>query len=1401
MAASLAFRHFDGESEEWELYKEQLEQYFVSNGVKEEVKKALLINQLSAKTYKLLRDLCTPDQPKDKSYADLCNLLSTHFTPPVIIHKDRRVFARAKRGENGSETVNEWIVRLKNLAASCKFGVHLQHNLVNKFIDGLDGKAYDRICEENENLTLERAQEIALKYEIESASQISHQYYVKGKSDVYSNWKKKADSSQPPQRKRESMKCFACNESGHFWRVCRFREYVCKKCNKKGHIRAACGIQRANYVAEGLDGEKAGLGEESQSVVQENYLSESKAIEIYSIDGVKEIERPIKLEVFIGGEKYAMELDTGAAISVVSWDFFVKYLSHCELRKTMVKLVGYDGRALLVKGAISPSVKFENKEKSVVFVVVEKGGPPLVGRNFVRAFGIQFSVIKNIQQCNDMDLSKLIEKYSELFSNKLGCYKYREVKIEVDEKATPIFKNPRPVPFKFRDLMAQELDNMENLGIISKCNTSLWGTPLVPVLKSDGSLRLCGDYKVTVNREVKDVKHPLPTVDEILTKLNGAQYFSKLDLSKCYNQFMLDVSSRDLCAISTIQGVYRMNRLPFGIRPASGIVQKELEKLLSGIEGVQNFLDDIVVTGSTKREHLTRLGLVFQALLCAGLKLNKEKCEFFKSGITFLGYTIDKNGVRKTDDRIRAIRDAREPQNVTEVRAFAGLVNYYARFVRDVASIMAPMYVLLRKGETFVWTNECSVAFKRIKDEICKDVSLAHFDPSLEIILICDASNEGVSAVLSQKSKTGIERPVAYASRILHSSEKNYSVIDKEALAIMYGVNKFFLYLVGNRFLIRTDHKPLLRLLHPQKGVPTIAASRMQRWAHFLSGFNYGIEHVKSEQNIADFASRFPTESWKLWKEEDSYLNFINQETVDPLTVQTLITESKNDCEIHIVTKVLRGEASLSELKDSPYKTVFDELSLENGVVMRGHRVVVPKALRSLVLAQIHQSHLGIVKCKSVARSSVWWPGIDVQLEDYVRNCSVCLFNTQSPPKAKLIPWSSPRKVWSRVHVDFAGPVKGMSFLLIVDALSKWVEVFPTKNCTSAFVLEKLTECIARFGLFDELVSDNGTQFLASDIQKFLKANGITHKLTSPGHPSTNGAAENMVKTFKNSLIKCLQEGKKCVSSIVTNFLIGYRKANHCTTEVSPAQMMLGRDIRTTLDLLKPSILTEDNQVAVSVKERIAQKQQSQMRNYRGTRVETFEIGERVISRDYSNPNKVSWTPAIVTSISGPRNYYVRLEHSGRIIKRHLDQLKKDTRLLGSGELVVSPKEPKPGSSSIATASMPVKRSFNSGLVVDNVSASPSGSVVNNEESVVDTVPEIDRTKEVPLNTNGSVEREVEELSSAENEGYFTPNEEDSSEQEEGFSSEDDAEAGLVVSGFARGFWRLRDKQGRIFKG
>lgn len=284
-----------------------------------------------------------------------------------------------------------------------------------------------------------------------------------------------------------------------------------------------------------------------------------------------------------------------------------------------------------------------------------------------------------------------------------------------------------------------------------------------------------------------------------------------------------------------------------------------MEQTLQGIPGVTVFLDDILVTGQNDSEHLSRLKLVCKRLQESGFTVSKNKCRLFCESLEYLGFVISKHGLETSENKVKAILKAPEPKDVTQLKAFLGLVSYYARFIPRISTILTPMYMLLRKDTEFVWNLACKKAFDEVKQKLVSAQVLAHYDPNLKLTLACDASAYGIAAVLSQIQADGTERPTAFTSRVLNDAEKQYSQIDKEALSIVYGVKKCKQYLYGNHFLLKTDHKPLVAIFGPKQGLPAFAASRLQRYALFLSGNRYDISYVKSQCNgNADGLSRLP---------------------------------------------------------------------------------------------------------------------------------------------------------------------------------------------------------------------------------------------------------------------------------------------------------------------------------------------------------------------------------------------------------------------------------------------------------------------------------------------------------------------------------------------------------------
>ncbi|KAK9513169.1 hypothetical protein VZT92_026728 [Zoarces viviparus] len=376
----------------------------------------------------------------------------------------------------------------------------------------------------------------------------------------------------------------------------------------------------------------------------------------------------------------------------------------------------------------------------------------------------------------------------------------------------------RPLPFAMKDRVEQELRKLEEANIISPVKHSEWAAPIVPVVKKDKSLRLCGDYKVSANQAVETETYPLPHLEELLATLSGGKIFSKIDLATAYQQVLLNDNSEKYTTINTHRGLFVYNRLPFGISSAPSIFQRIMENLMKGLPVVV-FLDDLLIMGRTEKEHLHNLQKVLQRLQENGLRVKRSKCEFGKTRVEYLGHVLDEQGIHPSKDKVRAIQEAPAPTNVKELQAFLGLFNYYGRFVPQQSTVLAPLYRLLRGQVIWKWTEVEQVAFVKCKELLTSDWVLAHYDPSLPLTLACDASAYGIGAVIQHTMPDGVERPIAFASRTLSPAEKKYSQIEKEALGLIYGVKKFHQYLWGRHFNLVTDHKPLLILFGEHKSL------------------------------------------------------------------------------------------------------------------------------------------------------------------------------------------------------------------------------------------------------------------------------------------------------------------------------------------------------------------------------------------------------------------------------------------------------------------------------------------------------------------------------------------------------------------------------------------------------
>ena len=605
-----------------------------------------------------------------------------------------------------------------------------------------------------------------------------------------------------------------------------------------------------------------------------------------------------------------------------------------------------------------------------------------------------------------------------MFRPGTGTMTQLKAHLSLREQAEPRFCKPRSVPFAIRDRVGKELDRLEEEGILCRVNHSEWAAPIVPVLKKDGSIRICGDFEVTINPALRIDQYPLPKPSDLMACLTGGKQFTKLDLTSAYQQMLLDEASSKLVAINTHQVLYQFTWLPFWVASAPAVFQRAMNTILQGVPGVICYVDDILVTGTTDSEHFHNLEEVLQRLQRHGVRLRKEKCQFLQESVEYLGHRIDETGVHTSPQKVKAVVNAPSLRSLQELRSFLGLLNYYACFLPNLASTLHPLHVLLHADEPRHWSDSCERAFQAAKQKLVEAPILAHYNPDYPIVLAGDSSTYGVGSVISHRLPHGSECPVAYASCTLTKSERNYAQVEKEALSLVFGVRKFHQYWYGRQFTILTDHKPLKTILGPKNNIPPLAAARMQRWALLLSAYVYDIQfRLTGSHGNADGLSRLPlaTET-PVVNSTDPTASIVMLLNSLPVQVSEIRAATRTD---EVLSKVLhclqQGWPEDTQGPLTPFWRRKEELAIESDCILWGVRVVMPAKLHKKVLEELHHGHPGVVRMKALARSHVWWPELDKEIEEGAKACSACQPNKHAPAKAPLHPWNWPPSPWQRM--------------------------------------------------------------------------------------------------------------------------------------------------------------------------------------------------------------------------------------------------------------------------------------------------------------------------------------------------------------------------------------------------
>lgn len=1205
-----------------------------------------------------LKILISPKGPEELTYDEIKTTLVNHFDKKKNQYAESIKYRQIVQ-EKG-ETLSNFTLRLRQAATHCNYGKFLDRMLTEQLLFGLESRS---TCDE---IISKEAKDFKEAYEIAQRLEASHKSAIEMKdtsashtSVMESTFKVGYDSTKFKNRpkynatrspKKEKAhedntnrySCYGCGGS-HLRSQCKFRSATCFVCNRTGHIAKVCKSRTAQISDEET--------ESDCDVIQRlNKVGGGK--------GTRACKHMI--EVILNGSKVNMELDTGAPCGIMSKATFQSRIGNYRLLQTNRRFTSYTGHGIDCIGRVIVEVKVGSTTRKLNLYIVDGDFDSLFGREWISQFVGEIDFVKlfstpesvkeikmaspHLSASEFRILQQVLTQYEDNFSDTAGKLDCPPIKLHLKQDAKPVFAKAREIPYALRDAYAAGIDEKIAAGFYKRVDFSEWASTTHVVSKKDGRIRITGNYKPTVNPRIIVDEHPIPKPEHIFNKMNGSKLFCHLDITDAYSHLQIEDELAHALTLNTpTHGLIRPTRAVYGAANIPAIWQRTMESVLQDIPNVCNFFDDILIYADNFDKLLSVLKTTLTRLLEKGVKLNRSKCVFAAPAVEFLGHKIDGDGIHKSDKHVEAVRDAPKPTSHEELQLFLGKATYYGSFIPDLSTRNRPLRDMLLK-KPFQWTNDGEHAYSDIKNALISPQVLMPYNPELPLLLATDASKIGLGAVLSHRMPDGRERPIAYASRTLSGTERKYSQIDKEALAIVWAVQKFFFYLYARHFTLFTDHKPLTQILDPYKSLPVLCISRMANYADFLGNFDFNVVFKTTNANAnADYCSRaIMDETVSLIEQEAEYDDFdsfvIRQINQLPTNADKIASETRKDERLGAIIRILESGKSL---RSYGYKSPEVNYRMAGNCLTFEHRVVVPDKLRPKILQDLHSAHLGIVKMKGIARSFVYWPGIDKDVESVAKSCVDCAKFANDPPKFREHQWQYPKGPWERIHVDYAGPFLGSMLLIITDAYSKWIDVKITSTSTSAATINILDELFASYGVPTTVVSDNGTCFSSSEFKEFLTTVGVKyHKFTAPYHPSTNGQAERSVQTVKGAL-KSLGANRNNLRKQLNIFLRQYRIAPHSTTGKAPALLFLGRVFRTHLDLLLPQDLTT----------KMTDKQYMQY----NTTYRSWEPMQNVYF--LSNNNRMDkWLPGVILKRLGDLHY--EISYKSKNVKRHVDQIR-----------------------------------------------------------------------------------------------------------------------------------------------
>lgn len=1164
------------------------------------------------------------------------------------------------RHQTPGESIDEFVADLRRLIKTCNYGQLEDRLLRDQIVLGVRDETLRSKLLEVRQLTLTACIDMGRAHETSQQQTMQMTRKSQDAQEVQAFRAKKAAMKGSRERRQDNgTSCRYCG--GKHPRVkekCPAYGKRCNACGANNHFASCCKTNRQYQKKT-----KIRHIEEEDTDAE----SEDEILKFDDKEGRKQ-ERNIKARMLINQTSVRFLLDTGATTNVMCEKLYREVTGdeRCvDLQETKKKLVMFNGTEMKPVGEIVLRVKNpkNGKKYKVNFVITETDCKPVLGLKAVQGMQLLTVNVENIatiaaDQKTQASAEDMLRTYSDVFE---GEGKLEgQLHLETDTSVAPVKMPCRKWPIAVQEKVKNELKRLEKLDVVTKVETPTdWISSLVVATKSNGKVRLCIDPK-PLNKALKRNEYPIPTIDDVLPLLQDAKYFTHLDARNGFWHVKLDVESSYLTTFETPFGKYRWKRMPFGISPAPEEFQRRMDAALAGLPGVVAIHDDIFVFGKGAtdeaggKDHDANLNRLLQRCRETGLKLNKDKTELKQTQISYLGHIFSREGLKADPKKLDAVQQLPTPEDKAAVQRLLGVVGYLQKFAPNLSEVAAPLRELVKKGIHFRWDKDVhGEALKKIKKILSEPPVLRYFDSSgkCATTLQCDASQFGLGACLMQDGQ-----PVQYASRALTETEKSYAQIEKEMLAILFGLERFERYVYGREILVETDHKPL-ETIHKKSLLS--APKRIQRMLLRTQKFRYTVVYKRgTEMYLADTLSRAVSgkaEQQVTHREAVFYTELESTDSLQELAIsKDRLTRLQQATQEDPTMKVLKAvilqgwpeESRQLSQQIQDYIPFREELSVQNGLVFKSNRIVVPEAERTDILEKLHASHSGIQSCTRRAREVVFWPRMNKDIEDFVKTCSACNTFQRAQQKEPLISTEIPDLPWQHIACDIFEH-NGNEYLVTVDHYSDFFELDRLQTRESKEIIVCLKRHMARHGIPEQLTTDCGTQFTSSQFRRFSDTYGFEHVTSSPHYPKSNGKAESAVKAAK----MCM---KKAEHNHQDPFLALLELRNIPTEIVnsSPAQRLFSRRTRTQVPtskkLLKPAV--------VSTKTELEKRKMKQAYYYNKSAVELTQLIPGQIVK-FQPPGSKKWVSAKVDRQVDVRSYNIRTE-DGRQYRRNRRHLR-----------------------------------------------------------------------------------------------------------------------------------------------